>query len=80
MDNQNSMAQLHYLEEISINLNRAGFEVGHIEDQYLPVSWNGSYLFRISSKGSVLYRQNIVDASGTQSELNQVVEIVNKSK
>ena len=77
MDNQNSMAQLRYLEEAAINLKRGGFEVGRIEDQHLPVSWNGSHLCRISGKGSILYRQEIVDALGAQAELDQVVDIAN---
>lgn len=80
MDNQNSMAQLRYLEEAAINLKRAGFEVGRIEDQHLPVNWNGSYLCRISGKGSVLYRQDIVDALGAQAELAQVVDIANTTR
>lgn len=41
------------------------------------MSWNGSYLCRISGKGSVLYRQEILDALGAQAELDQVVDIAN---
>ena len=41
------------------------------------MSWNGSHLCRISGKGSVLYRQEIVDALRTQAELDQVVDIAN---
>ena len=55
MDKQNDMAQLRYLEEIAISLKRAGFDTERIEDHHLPVTWNGSYLCRISGKGSVLY-------------------------
>ena len=69
MDKQNDMAQLRYLEEMAISLKRAGFETGRIEDHHLPVNWNGSYLCRISGKGSVLYRQQNVDANGAQAEL-----------
>ncbi len=77
MDNKSNLVQLRYLEEMAINLKRAGFEVGRIEDQHLPVSWNGSYLCRISDKGSVLYRREIVDALGAQEELDQVADIAN---
>ena len=69
MDKQNDMAQLRYLEEAAISLKRAGFETGRIEDHHLPVNWNGSYLCRISGKGSALYRQQNVDANGAQAEL-----------
>ena len=75
MDKQNDMEQLHYLEEIAISLKRVGFDTGQIEDRHLPVSWNGSYLCRISGKGSVLYRQQNVDANGAQAELQNVIDI-----
>ena len=75
MDKQNDMAQLRYLEEAAISLKRAGFDTGQIEDRHLPVSWNGSYLCRISGKGSVLYRQQNVDANGAQAELQNVIDI-----
>lgn len=77
MDNKSNLAQLRYLEEVAVNLRRNAFEVERIEDQHLPVSWNGSHLCRISGKGSVLYRQEIVDALGAQAELDQVVDIAN---
>lgn len=77
MDKQNDMAQLRYLEEVAISLKRAGYDIGQIEDRHLPVSWNGSYLCRISGKGSVLYRQQNVDANGAQAELQNVIDIAN---
>ena len=75
MDKQNDMAQLRYLEEAAISLKRAGYDIGQIEDRHLPVSWNGSYLCRISGKGSVLYRQQNVDANGAQAELQNVIDV-----
>lgn len=75
MDKQNDMAQLRYLEEAAISLKRAGFDTGRIEDRHLPVSWNGSYLCRISGKGSVLYRQQNVEANGAQAELQNLIDI-----
>ena len=75
MDKQNDMAQLRYLEEIAISLKRAGFDTGRIEDRHLPVSWNGSYLCRISGKGSVLYRQQNVDSNSAQAELQNVIDM-----
>ena len=75
MDKQNDMAQLHYLEEMAISLKRGGFETGRIEDHHLPVSWSGNYICRISGKGSVLYRQQNVDANGAQAELQNVIDI-----
>ena len=44
------------------------------EDQQLPVKWNGSDLCRISGKGSVLYRQERVDALGAQDTLQAVID------
>lgn len=75
MDNRNNMAQLRYLEEAAIRLTRENFDTGQIEDHHLPVSWNGNYLCRISVTGSVLYRQQNVDASGAQTKLQEVIGI-----
>ena len=75
MDNQNGTAQLRYLEETSARLRRTGFETMPVEDQQLPVKWNGSDLCRISGKGSVLYRQQNVDASDVQTKLREVINI-----
>ena len=75
MDKQNDMAQFRYLEEATISLKRAGYGTGQIEDRHLSVSWNDCYLCRISDKGSVLYRQQNVDANGAQAELQNVIDI-----
>ena len=74
MDSQNETAQLRYLEETSIRLRRMDFETMPAEDQQLPVKWNGSDLCRISGKGSVLYRQERVDALGAQDTLQTVID------
>ena len=74
MDSQNETAQLRYLEETSIRLRRMDFETMPAEDQQLPVKWNGSDLCRISGKGSVLYRQERVDALGAQDALQAVID------
>ena len=42
-----------------------GFETMPVENQQLPVKWNGSDLCRISGRGSVLYRQENVDSIRT---------------
>ena len=65
MDNQNGAAQLRYLGEISTRLRRMGFETMPVEDQHLPVKWNGSDLCRTSGRSSVLYRQENVDSIRT---------------
>lgn len=75
MNDQNEAVQLRYLEEAAIRLTREGFDTGQIEDHHLPVSRNGNYLCRISGTGSVLYRQQNVDASGVQAELQEVIDI-----
>ena len=75
MNDQTNMAQLRYLEELKISLVHAGFEPERIEDQHLPVRWENHYLCRVSGKGSVLYRQERVDALGAQDALQAVVDI-----
>lgn len=74
MDNQNGTAQLRYLEETSARLRCMGFETMPVEDQQLPVKWNGSDLCRISGKGSVLYRQENVDYIRAQDALQSVID------
>ena len=75
MNDQNNMAQLRYLEELKIGLVHAGFEPERIEDQHLPVRWEGHYLCRVSGRGSVLYRQENVDGIGAQDALQSVIHI-----
>ena len=74
MDNQNGAAQLRYLEEIAARLRRMSFEIMPVEDQHLPVKWNGNYLCRISGRGSVLYRQEDVDSIRAQDALHSVID------
>ena len=74
MGNQNGAAQLRYFEEIGTRLHRMGFETMPMEDQHLPVKWNGSDLCRISGKGSVLYRQEDVDSIWAQDALHSVID------
>ena len=74
MNNRTNMAQLRYLEELKISLVHAGFEPERIEDQHLPVCWEKGRLCRISGKGSVLYRQERVDALGAQDALQAVID------
>ena len=71
---QNGTAQLRYLEETSVRLRRMGFETMPMEDQQLPVKWNGNCLCRISGKGSVLYRQENVDSIRAQDALQSVID------
>ena len=73
MNDQTNMAQLRYLEELKIGLVHTGFEPERIEDQHLPVRWEGHYLCRISGRGSVLYRQENVDGIGAQDALQTVI-------
>ena len=75
MNDQISMAQLRYLEELKTGLVHAGFEPERIEDQHLPVRWEDHYLCRISCKGSVLYRQENIDGIGAQEALQSVIDI-----
>ena len=76
MNDQNEAAQLRYLEEAAIRLTREGFDTRQIEDHHLPVSRNGNCLCRISGTGSVLYRQQNVDANGVQAKLQEVIDIL----
>ena len=74
MDNQNGAAQLRYLEEIGTRLHRMDFETMPVEDQHLPVKWNGNYLCRISGRGSVLYREADVKRADAQDTLQSVID------
>ena len=74
MNDQTNMAQLRYLEELKISLVHAGFEPERIEDQHLPVRWEGHYICRISGRGNVLYRQECVDVPSAQDALQAVID------
>ena len=74
MNDQNETAQLRFLEETAIQLRQNGFTVEPIEDHHLPVCWEKGRLCRISDKGSVLYRQERVDALGAQDTLQAVID------
>ena len=74
MNDQNKTAQLRFLEETAIQLRQNGFTVEPIEDHHLPVCWEKGRLCRISGKGSVLYRQERVDALGAQDALQAVID------
>ena len=74
MNEQNETAQLRFLEETAIRLRQNGFTVERIEDQHLPVRWEGHYLCRISGRGSVLYRQECVDVPSAQDALQAVID------
>ena len=75
MNDQTNMAQLRYLEELKIGLVHADFEPERIEDHHLPVCWEKGRLYRISGRGSVLYRQENVDGIGAQDALQSVIHI-----
>ena len=74
MNHQNEPAQLRFLEETANRLRQNGFTVEPIEDHHLPVCWEKGGLCRISGKGSVLYRQEHVDALGAQDALQVVID------
>ena len=74
MNHQNEPAQLRFLEETAIRLRQNGFTVEPIEDHHLPVCWEKGCLCRVSGKGSVLYRQERVDALGAQDALQAVID------
>ena len=74
MNDQNETAQLRFLEETAIRLRQNGFTVEPIEDHHLPVCWEKGRLCRVSGKGSVLYRQERVDALGAQDALQAVID------
>lgn len=76
MNHQNEPTQLRFLEETANRLRQNGFTVEPIEDHHLPVSWEKGRLCRVSGKGSVLYRQQNVDANGAQAELQSVIDTV----
>ena len=74
MNDQSGTTQLRFLEETATRLRQNGFTVEPIEDHHLPVCWEKGRLCRISGKGSVLYRQERVDALGAQDALQAVID------
>ena len=74
MNDQNETTQLRYLEETATRLRQNGFTVEPIEDHHLPVCGEKGRLCRVSGKGSVLYRQERVDALGAQDALQAVID------
>ena len=74
MNDQNETTQLRFLEETATRLRQNGFTVEPIEDHHLPVRWEKGRLCRVSSKGSVLYRQECVDVPGAQDALQTVID------
>ena len=74
MNDQNETAQFRFLEETAIRLRQNGFTVEPVRDHHLPVCWEKGRLCRVSGKGSVLYRQERVDALGAQDALQAVID------
>ncbi len=74
MNDQNETAQLRFLEETATRLRQNGFTVEPIKDHHLPVCCEKGRLCRISGRGSVLYRQERVDALGAQDALQAVID------
>ena len=74
MNSSNTGQQLRFLEETANRLRQNGFTVEPIENHHLPVCWEKGRLCRISGKGSVLYRQEHVDALGAQDALQAVID------
>lgn len=74
MNDQNETAQLRFLEETATRLRQNGFTVEPLEDHHLPVCWEKGRLCCVSGKGSVLYRQERVDALGAQDALQAVID------
>lgn len=64
-----------YFSELSIHLRKNGFAVLSEQDGTLPIKWNGRPLCRITSGGSIRYRQE--DMLDLDSELacNRVTDI-----
>ena len=75
MNEQNYEAQLRYLEEAAINVQRDGLKVGQIKDGCLPVYWNGDDLCVIAGIGNVLYREKDISGIWMQSALRSVTDI-----
>ena len=75
MNEQNYEAQLRYLEEAAINVQRDGLKVGQIKDGRLPVYWNGDNLCMIAGTGNVLYREKDISGIWMQSALKSVSDI-----
>ena len=70
-------AKARFLAEAGICLKREGFQVGAVEDGFMPVSWQEAPLCRVNGAGEVRYRSEAVRGPDAEAALNHAVDIVN---
>ena len=70
-------AKARFFEEAGICLKRGGFQVGPVEDGFMPVFWQEAPLCRVNGVGGVRYRSEVTRDPGSEAALNRAIDIVN---
>ena len=70
-------AKARFFEEAGICLKRGGFQVGPVEEGYMPVSWQEAPLCRVNGVGGIRYRSEVVRDPDAGEALNRVLDIIN---
>ena len=70
-------AKARFFEEVGICLKRGGFQVGPVEDGFMPVFWQEAPLCRVNGVGGVRYRSEVTRDPGSEAALNRAIDIVN---
>ena len=70
-------AKARFFEEVGICLKRGGFQVGPVEEGFMPVFWQEAPLCRVNGVGGVRYRSEVTRDPGSEAALNRAIDIVN---
>ena len=70
-------AKVRFLEEVSICLNRGGFQTGPVEEGLMPVSWQNAPLCKVNGLGGIRYHKEDVQSPDAEDAMLRVLNIVN---
>ena len=70
-------AKVRFFEEVGICLKRGGFQVGPVEEGFMPVFWQEAPLCRVNGVGGVRYRSEVTRDPGSEAALNRAIDLVN---
>ena len=69
---------IRYLSEASFQLVRAGFEAGDSKDGYLPISWEGAPLCRVTGGGGVRYDVKNIEGDERNEAFHKLLDITSR--
>ena len=70
-------AKARFFEEVGICLKRGGFQVGPVEEGFMPVFWQEAPLCRVNGLGGIRYHEEDVRNPDAEDALLRVLNIVN---